>query len=67
MNKSLQKDNMMLSTMKQTMQMPHTYAEEGPSFIQDIHQMDNHRLNRLKQDLHQQANEHHHQQAVNIV
>ena len=58
---------MMLSTMKQTVQMPHTYAEEGPSFIQDIDQMDSHRLDRLKQELRQQASEHHHQQAVNKV
>ena len=64
MNKCLQEDNKMLSTMKKTRQVPHTYAEEGESFVQDIGNMDNQRLQKLKRDLHEQANEHHHQLAV---
>ena len=37
-------------------EMPHTYAEEGQSFLQSISKMDNQRLDKIKRELHQQAN-----------
>ena len=56
----------MLSTMKMSREMPHTYAEEGQSFLQSISKMDNQRLDKIKRELHQQANEHQHQLSVLI-
>ena len=54
----------MLSTMKKNRESPHVYAENGQSFVQAIGQMDGQRLERLKKDLYQQANENQHQLSV---
>jgi hypothetical protein len=63
-NQAVQQDNMTLSVLKQHSPIPKTYAEEGASFISNIHEMDSKRLMRLKADLEQQANDHQTQQGV---
>lgn len=46
------------------MRLPHTYAEDGPNFIEGLHNYDGKRLDKLKQELYQQANENRHQLTV---
>ncbi len=66
-NQAVQQDNMTMSILKQYSPIPKTYAEEGSSFISNIHEMDSKRLMHLKAELEQQANEHQTQQGVDCL
>ncbi len=54
MNTALKEDNKMLSTFKKNASFTANYAEDGQNFIQQIHELDSKRLDRLKNDLTQQ-------------
>ena len=54
MNTALMEDNKMLSTFKKNASFTANYAEDGNNFIQQIHQFDSKRLDKLKNDLTQQ-------------
>jgi hypothetical protein len=54
MNNIVKQDNMMLSSLKKNASFTTSYAEVGQDFVNQIHEMDNKRLNKLKYDLAQQ-------------
>jgi hypothetical protein len=57
---------MMLTTFKKNITVPPTYAEDGKSFLNDIHEHDNKRLDKIKNNLYAQASEQHYQSSVPI-
>lgn len=54
----------MLSTFKQSLNMPHSYAEEGPSFLEGLHTLDSQRLDKIKRELLKQTNDNYLQLSV---
>ena len=51
-------DNQVLTSFKRTMPMSHSFAEDGKSFLQNISEMDSHRLDHVKNELMKQKQEH---------